>query len=362
MKILYISPENTVGTLTLWKKEHERRGNICRTVTFFKSPKNFEEDICLNLPFNFTKPLLSHIRNYIYKYYRGEKGYYEPKKGYPPVWIYEGLIDKYFLKFKDFIWRPKIIKAIEKYKLYDFDVVHFESGMDFLKDEFFVRSLKLKKKKIICHYHGEDLRTRGVMPLIDSFSDLNLTNEVDLLYKHPKIKYLFLPYETSKFLKVKSNNSRPLVSHAPTNRFYKGSKHIIKVCRQLEKENKIFFDLIENVSHNEALKRKGKSDIFIDQIGDKGGWGYGMNSVESLAMGICTLTQLNSKYQKFIPDYPFINVNKATLKENLDDLIKDKRKISKKGEEAKIWVNKKHNIRKVSDELYTYYKSIGLKV
>ena len=42
------------------------------------------------------------------------------------------------------------------------------------------------------------------MPLIDSFSDLNLTNEVDLLYKHPKIKYLFLPYETSKFLKVKA--------------------------------------------------------------------------------------------------------------------------------------------------------------
>ena len=40
----------------------------------------------------------------------------------------------------------------------------------------------------------------------------------------------------------------------------------------------------------------------------------------------------------------------------------EKKKISKKGEEAKIWVNKKHNIRKVSDKLYTYYKSIGLKV
>ena len=64
------------------------------------------------------------------------------------MWNYEGLIDKYFLKFKDFIWRPKIIKAIEKYKLYDFDVVHFESGMDFLKDEFFVKSLKLKRKKL----------------------------------------------------------------------------------------------------------------------------------------------------------------------------------------------------------------------
>ena len=60
-----------------------------------------------------------------------------------------------------------------------------------------------------------------------------------------------------------------------------------------------------------------------------------MNSVESLAMGICTLTQLNSKYQKFIPDYPFINVNKATLKENLDDLIKDKKRYLKKGKKLK---------------------------
>ena len=82
MKILYISPENTVGTLTLWKKEHEKRGNICRTVTFFKSPKNFKEDICLNLPFNFTNLALSNIRNYIYRYYRGKEGYFKPKKGF----------------------------------------------------------------------------------------------------------------------------------------------------------------------------------------------------------------------------------------------------------------------------------------
>ena len=153
-----------------------------------------------------------------------------------------------------------------------------------------------------------------------------------------------------------------MVSHAPTNRFYKGSDYIIKVCKQLERENKISFDLIENVSHSEALDRKSKSDIFIDQIGDRGGWGYGMNSVESLAMGICTLTQLNSRYQEFIPDYPFININKITLKEILEDLIKDKKKIYKKGQEAKKWVEKKHNIKKVADELYRYYKSIGLKV
>ena len=54
MKILYISPENTVGTLTLWKKEHELRGHKRQTVSFFNSPKKLDTDICLNLPFNFT--------------------------------------------------------------------------------------------------------------------------------------------------------------------------------------------------------------------------------------------------------------------------------------------------------------------
>ena len=66
MKILYISPENTVGTLSLWKKEHDSNNHICRTVTFFRSPKEFKEDICLDLPFNFTEPRLASIRHYIY--------------------------------------------------------------------------------------------------------------------------------------------------------------------------------------------------------------------------------------------------------------------------------------------------------
>ena len=96
-----------------------------------------------------------------------------------------------FLKLKVLIWRPKIEEAIDKFDLYDFDIYHFESGMDFLKNEFFVKKLNQLRKTIICHYHGEDLRSRGIMPFIDKASKLNLTNEVDLLSKHPNINYLF---------------------------------------------------------------------------------------------------------------------------------------------------------------------------
>ena len=233
MKILYISPENTVGTLSLWREEHISRGNQCRAVTFFRSPRKFEDDLCLDLPFNFTKPLMSKFRNIIYKSYRGSHGYFKEKDGYPPLWRPEGFFDSSFFKFKDWLWKSKIEKAIKEYDLFDYDVYHFESGMDFLKNEFFVQQLNNLGKKIICHYHGEDLRSRGVMPYIDKLADLNLTNEVDLLSKHPNIEYIFLPFDTSPF-NVKDSISDILkISHAPTNRFYKGSDQIIKVCEKL---------------------------------------------------------------------------------------------------------------------------------
>jgi len=360
MKILYISPENTVGTLCLWKRQHEAKGNTCRTVTFFSSPKNFDEDICLHLPFNFTKSWLAHARHQFYKLYRGKLGYRKEKFGFPPAWSPEGKIDKWFLLLKEQLWKPQIIKAIEQHNLYDFDVVHFESGMDFFKDSSFAAELKRRGVKIICHYHGEDLRTRGVMPELDAISDLNLTNEVDLLKKHPNIHYLFLPFNTEQFSVKTGLNKKIRVCHAPTNRYYKGSDSIISVCKKLESEGLIQFDLVENLPHKTAIERKQKADIFIDQIGDKGGWGYGMNSVESLSMGMCTLTQMNEEYQFFLPDHPFVHIEEHTLASTLRELVADRNAIQNYAQKGKQWVKKHHHIDNVVERLYEYYHSIGL--
>ena len=55
MKILYISPENTVGTMTLWKEIHQKNGNECEVLTMYKSFNQSEPGICLNLPFISSK-------------------------------------------------------------------------------------------------------------------------------------------------------------------------------------------------------------------------------------------------------------------------------------------------------------------
>ena len=364
MKILYISPENTVGTLALYKRIHAERGNEVRYVTFFRSPKAFEEDICLDLPFNFTRPFLKNIRHKVYQLYRGKEGYHKAREGYPPIWAPEGRFDKKFLEWKEKNWDKIIAQAIEKYDLYNADIVHFESGMDFYKDARFAKELKKRGVKIICHYHGEDLRSRGVLKPLDELSDLNLTNEVDLLEKHPDIHYIYLPFDieefTEKYPPIKKDNDLPLITHAPTNRYYKGSNDIIPVCMKLVHEKKIRFELIENKAHDVAMQMKLKSDIFIDQIGDRGGWGYGMNSVESLAMGVCTATEMNEAYCRFVPDHPFVNINKNNIYVELKKYVDNPILREKKGKDGKNWVTEHHDIKKVGNRLYQYYKMLGV--
>ena len=113
---------------------------------------------------------------------------------------------------------------------------------------------------------------------------------------------------------------------------------------------KVSLDLREK-----GLSKKLKSDIFIDQIGNKGGWGYGMNSVESLSMGICTLTEMNDTYNSFIPDQPFISVSADNLEIELRSLLNNRARIMDKGKEGKVWAKNNHDIKSVADKLYNYY-------
>ena len=75
MKILYISPINTVGTLDLWKKFHESKGNKCEYITLFKSPLSVDNGICLNLPFIAHSKLSVGARRTYYKMARGNGEY-----------------------------------------------------------------------------------------------------------------------------------------------------------------------------------------------------------------------------------------------------------------------------------------------
>ena len=200
-----------------------------------------------------------------------------------------------------------------------------------------------------------------MIPAIDKVSSLNLTSELDLLKKHPNIKYLFLPYDTKIHNPSFESNSSIRICHSPTNRFYKGSDTIIPICEELASENEnVEFILIENRSHSDTLAIKKTCDILIDQVHNRGGWGYGMNSIEALSMGLCCVTELVPEYVDFIPGHPFVNVNEDNLKNTLMDLIDNPKRIIEHKQKSRHWVIKNHNLHNTADVLYGYYQGHGI--
>ena len=357
MKILYISPINTVGTLDLWKKFHESKGNECTYLTLCESPLGVDNGICLNLPLLAHSNTTVGLRRMYYKIIRGNTGDYEPKEGFPPTCNPNSSFELMYFKLRDWLWSFKIESAIQNYDLESYDIYHLEWGLSLYRDARFIK--KLNKKKIICTYHGQDLRTRGVIPKIDAISNLNLTSELDLLSKHPKINYLFLPIDTKKYQMSNHEMNKIRICHSPTNRYYKGSDNIIAACKKLESHyDHVEFIIIENKTQEETIHIKSTCDILIDQINDKGGWGYGMSSVEAMAMGLCCATEMNEEYEKFIPDHPFININKKNIYNQLNKIISNPKRIDQLKIQSREWVEKTHDIQVVGATLYKYYNKI----
>jgi hypothetical protein len=118
------------------------------------------------------------------------------------------------------------------------------------------------------------------------------------------------------------------------------------------------FVLIEKMDHQKVLKIKGTCDILIDQIGNHGGVGYGMNSVESMAMGLCCMTEMTGACDEFFKDHPFININEHNLEQKLVSLIKNRSKIDLYKKKSLDWVKKNHDIDVVGKKLYSNYQKI----
>jgi len=248
---------------------------------------------------------------------------------------------------------------IEEYNLNDYDIIHYDAGLDFYRDASQAKKWKSMGKKIVCCYYGSDLRTRGIIKPLDDISDLNITSEFDHLALKNDLYYLFYPYDISELPEKKTNNSDAIkIIHTPTNRKFKGTDIIIEVIEKIKKERKIEFILLENKTRDYLLEEKSKCDISIDQVGGTmGGTGYGKAGLESIAMGIPTLTNMTKEYSDWLPENPFVVANNNNdLYDKLVELIDNKELRKQLGEAGKSWTIKYHSYRNVNEKLYELYK------
>lgn len=348
-RILHIAPQNFAGMPMDFTKMQRLAGYDARLVTIFQNTLNFEEDISLGIKLP-TGSLASKWRNSKMEFagsaFEGVK-YIEPKNAAENV---------YFV-FRDLKNKFRIDNLIKEHGLYDFDIYHFDGGMDLYRDSRFARELKKRGKQIVCCYYGSDLRTRGIFRELDEISDLNLTIEFDHLAIYSGINYLFFPFDVNQFEIKERNNQKLKIIHSPTNRKFKGTDKILPIIAQIEKVRQIEFILAENMDRNRLLEIKQTCDLAIDQIGgEMGGSGYGKNSIENLSMGIPTFTEFSMDYLNFIPENPMIHSTVDTLKGNLLSIIDSEQLRKDKITEGRRWVEKYHSFEAVNIKLEELYR------
>jgi hypothetical protein len=355
MKVLHVAPLNVAGVPYNMVEMQRRFGADARLVTLHENVFTFPEDISLNLPLP---------RNAIAQWWRASKrdaaspvtanhpGQNAPLRLHSPRNILESA---YFI-FDDLRRNRRIEEAIERYKLDEFEIIHYDGGLDFYRDSRVATRWKKQGKKIVCHYMGSDLRIRGVVPAIDKLSDLNLTNESDHLLLHPDIHYLYIPFDVSPFVIRRRENERLRIVHSPTNRSMKGTELILPVVDAVRKVRDIEFVLIENTRHDEVIGIKGTCDIAIEQVGNYGGTGYGRNSLETLALGIPTITEMTPDYEAWLPENPFVLATADTLYERLLMLIDSPELRSEKSAAGRRWLEKYHSYEAVHNRLMDLYR------
>ncbi len=351
MKILHIAPLNTSGVPIAFVRAERELGHHSRLVTLARDRRNYEEDICLDLPFidfmgtRLAKRFVSAPERLTVSNRRAQPG------TIPAMWQPNGLPEKLLVRLREAVWRPRISHLFREIDFWDFDLYQLDGGLEFFRDGRTVRELVARGKRVICCYTGSDLRTRGVIPAIDALVHANVTLEFDHLELHPSIHHVFFPFDTRPYSKA-AGGSRNLcrIGHAPTNRQAKGSDQIIAVIQELQQEHNVELVLIENLSHQESLELKSGCDIFVDQLGELG---YGLNSLESLAMGIATCSALASGFAEKYSDHPFIEVTEATLKTQLTNLIADLDLRTRVAAAGPKWVAQNHNSLRVVQRIHS---------
>ncbi len=352
LKILHLAPQNYAGVPHDFFRMHNSVGDYSRLITYHKNPISFPEDICLNLPL----PDFSFAKSWRKKKVSSRE---ELPVTTAPFFTPKNALERLYFKMTDWMRKQKIEEAIEKYSLDDYDIIHYDAGLDFYR--FPSQALKWKEqgKKIVCCYYGSDLRVRGLIKELDDISDLNITSEYDHLMLKKDIHYLFYPYDPSELPERKNMPGEILrIVHSPTNRKYKGTDLIISVMEKIKKEKKIEFILMENKSREEVLQVKSACDIAIDQVGGSmGGTGYGKAGLETLAMGIPTITNMTDDYARWLPENPFVVANSADeLYKKLSELIGDFNLRKQLGEQGKKWVDKYHGYNSVDSKLKDLYR------
>ena len=360
MRFLHLCDQNFVGMASTFVEAHRRHGHEARLVTLCECVNEFDEDICLHLPLLQGTPLHLRLKTAMSRLHRDRPKHVTPPTGGPPEWRPRSAVEAAFFRFReDVLWRPRIERAIREHRLDEFDVYHLESGVGLYRDGRFLAAMKKRGKRVVAYYLGTDLRDRGIIPAIRELSDLSLTCEWDHLELDPTLEYFYIPFDVSRQEWREPPVDRLRIVHAPRNRWIKGTELLIEAVERARREVDLEFDLVEGVTHAEAMRRKRAANLLVDQVGDHGATGYGMNSLEALAMGIPCMTSMTPRVARALEPHPFLLTSPDAIAGQLVEWGRNPPGLARLSREGRAWVERTHGADAVVERIYARYRELG---
>jgi len=297
----------------------------------------------------------------------------------------------------------KIYRVVKymKEELPNYDIIHFNAGASFLSFEplhlyhLDLPYIKSLGKKIVITYQGSEARQvsygkrnfdispyKGVQvtPRI-AWNDSGLkkkVNKIDrfadaIFYLNPDHQYLlpsramFRPYSKLDLNQYECIGPRFKgdtinVVHAPTNRTLKGTAIIERTMKRIMEihPNRTTFQMVENLTHEDALEVYRNADIVIDQL--LIGW-YGGLAVEAMAYGKPVIAYIRQEDLHVIPaemrdEIPIVNACEDTLFNVMVSLLEDKERLCWIGLKGRSYVERWHDPIKIAYQMKECYQSV----
>ena len=238
------------------------------------------------------------------------------------------------------------------------DIFHFYFGLTLIPKSIQFPLLRALRKKSVFHYLGSDIRGKSRDELaFGKRANAEIVGSYDAIRWVPEAHVIPPGLDLREFKPVPpSDNPRPLVVHAPSNREKKGTQQVIDACTQLDVE----LDIVEGVPHEEARERYARADIVVDQL--RAGW-HGVFALESMALGKPVVTHLKPDVversaEGFGIRVPIVPATSETLVDALRPLVADPALRREVGAASRAYVEAVHDIDLVADRLLDVYRSL----
>jgi glycosyltransferase involved in cell wall biosynthesis len=238
------------------------------------------------------------------------------------------------------------------------DIFHFYFGLTLIPKSVQFPLLRLLRKKSVFHYLGSDIRGKSPAELaFGKRADAEIVGSYDAIRWVPEAHVIPPGLDLRPFTPVPpSDNPRPLVVHAPSNREKKGTRYVIEACAQLP----VDLDIVEGVPHELARERYARADVVVDQL--NAGW-HGVFALESMALGKPVITYLKpdvveSSAEGYGLRLPVVPATRETLVEALRPLVESPELRREIGAASRAYVEQVHDIDRVADRLLDVYRSL----